>query len=178
VRALARSLGVVTALGVFYAVAAYARTGGPLATPPRPALVVTTAGAGGLAADISNLAAGDVVARTATLTNRGTQALQAIALAVTVTQSSALDRDRTSGLRIRLDRCSVAWAPGPPVRCAGRLTEVVAWQPLAANGSPWRLGGLGAGGSEWLRISLQLPPSATSQLAGRTTTVGYQFTAQ
>ena len=110
----------------------------------------------------ATLAAGDVVARTATLENRGKGAIGAIALAVDVTHSSALDRDSRSGLRIRVDRCSTRvdeWL-GTALRCTGRVSEIVGWRPLAASRSPWQLGSLPAKATEWLRVSLQLPADA------------------
>ena len=180
VRAAARSLVVLVALGAFYAAAAYAH-GGHAKGGPAGSLHVAMSGTLGLDADAADLAAGDVVARTATLENRGNGALGAIALAVDVTRSSALDRDARSGLRIRVDRCSTAWTAAPGTRsllCAGRVTEIVGWRPLSATRSPWPLGSLPAKASEWLRVSLQLPANASADLAGRRTTIQYRFTAQ
>src|SRR6476659_5190484 len=117
VRAAARSFVVLAALGAFYAAAAYAHGGHPKGGPAG-SLHVAMSGTLGLAAD--------VVARTAALENRGNGAIGAIALAVDVTRSSALDRDARFGLRIRVDRCSTAWTAGPGTRsllCAGRVTE-------------------------------------------------------
>ena len=180
VRAAARSFVVLAALGAFYAAAAYAHGGHPKGGPAG-SLHVAMSGTLGLDADAADLAAGDVVARTATLENRGNGALSAIALTVDVTRSSALDRDARSGLRIRVDRCSTAWTAGPGTRsllCAGRTTEIVGWRPLASTQSPWPLGSLPAKASEWLRVSLQLPANASADLAGRRTTIQYRFTAQ
>ena len=177
-RAAARSLAVLVALGAFYAAAAYAH-GGHAKPGPAGSLHVSTSGTLGLDADASNLVAGDVIARTATLENRGKGALGAISLSVDVTHSSGLDRDR-SGLQIRVDRCSTAWTAGTgaALRCAGRVSEVVGWRPLAASRSPWQLGGLPAKSMEYLRVSLQLPADAGPALAGRRTTLEYRFTAQ
>jgi hypothetical protein len=177
VRAVVRSFAVVAALGVFYAAAAYAHSGNAQ-SGPAGALHVVMSGTLGLDADAADLAAGDVVMRTATLENRGKGAIGAIALAVDVTHSSALDRDSGSGLRIRVDRCSTPWAGGSAPRCTGRLTEIVGWRPLAANRSPWQLGALPAKSWEWLRVSLQFPADASSAVAGRRTTLEYRFTAQ
>jgi len=178
VRAAARSLAVLAALGAFYAAAAYAHGGHPKAGPAG-SLHVTTSGALGLGADVSNLAAGDVIARTATLENRGTGAIGAIALAIDVTESSVLDRDR-AGLLVRVDRCPAPWAAGTgaALRCAGRVSQIVGWRPLAASRSPWQLGRLPAKSTAYLRVSLQLPAAASSSLAGRRTTIEYRFTAQ
>jgi hypothetical protein len=168
---------VLAALGVFYAAAAYAH-GGHLKTGPSGSLHVAMSGALGLGTDATTLAAGDVVARTATLENRGQGAIGAITLSVDITHSSTLDRDPRSGLRIRVDRCSTPWATGSALRCTGRLSEVVGWRPLAASRSPWKLGSLAARATEWLRVSLQLPDDAESEVAGRRTTIQYRFTAQ
>jgi hypothetical protein len=177
VRAVARSFVVLAALGVFYAAAAYAHSGQPKGAPAG-SLHVAMSGSLGLDADATAVAAGDVVARTATLENRGPGAIGAIALTVDLTRSSALDRDSNSGLRIRVDRCSAPWTGGPTLRCTGRVSEIVGWRPLAASRSPWQLGSLPAKSAEWLRVSLQLPPDASSDLAGRRTTIEYRFTAQ
>jgi hypothetical protein len=178
VRAAARSFVVLAALGVFYAAAAYAH-GGHLKGGPAGSLHIAMSGSLGLNADASTLAAGDVVARTATLENRGKGGIGAIALDVDITHSSALDRDR-SGLQIRVDRCSTAWTvgTGTALRCSGRVSEIVGWRPLAASRSPWQLGSLPGKQTEWLRVSLQLPADAASDLAGRRTTIQYRFTAQ
>ena len=178
VRAAARSFVVLAALGVFYAAAAYAH-GGHLKGGPAGSLHIAMSGSLGLNADASALAAGDVVARTATLENRGKGGIGAIALDVGITHSSALDRDR-SGLQIRVDRCSTAWTvgTGAALRCAGRVSDIVGWRPLAASRSPWQLGSLPAKSTEYLRVSLQLPADAPSTLAGRRTTLEYRFTAQ
>ncbi|HEY7257436.1 MAG TPA: hypothetical protein VH459_00125 [Gaiellales bacterium] len=177
-RAVARTFAVVAALGVFYAAAAYAH-GGHAKAGPTGSLHVSMSGALGLAADADDVAAGDVVARTATLENRGKGAIGAIALSVGVTRSSVLDRDR-AGLQIRVERCSTPWTAGTgaALRCTGRVSEVVGWRPLAASRSPWQLGSLPAKSSEYLRVSLQLPANAPSTLAGRSTTLEYRFTAQ
>jgi hypothetical protein len=177
-RAVGRTLAVVAALGVFYAAAAYAHGGHPNAGPAG-SLHVSIPATLGLDADAEDVAAGDVIARAATLENRSKGALGAIALSVGISHSSALDHDR-SGLRIRVDRCSTPWTAGtgPALRCAGRVTEVVGWRPLAASRSPWQLGSLPAKASEYLRVSLQLPADAASRLAGRSTTLEYRFTAQ
>jgi len=167
----------LAALGVFYAAAAYAHGGLPKGGPAG-SLHVAMSGSLGLAVNATDVAAGDVISRTATLENRGQGALSAIALAVDVTHSSALDRDPRSGLRIRVDRCSTPWTGGSALRCTGRLTEVVGWRPPAAGRSPWQLGSLPAKSSEWLRVSLQLPPDAASDVTGRRTTLTYRFTAQ
>ena len=178
VRAVARTFAVLAALGVFYAAAAYAHGGHPK-TGPAGSLHVSTSGALGLDADAADVAAGDVVARTATIENRGKGALGAIALSVGVTRSSTLDSDR-AGLQIRVDRCSTPWTTGTgtALRCAGRVSEVAGWRPLAASRSPWQLGSLPAKSSMYLRVSLQLPTDASATLAGRRTTLEYRFTAQ
>jgi hypothetical protein len=177
-RAVARTFAVVAALGVFYAAAAYAH-GGHANSGSAGSLHVSMSGTLGLDADAEDLAAGDLVARTATLENRGKGAIAAIALSVSVTHSSTLDRDR-SGLQIRVDRCSTAWTAGigAALRCAGRVSQIVGWRPLAASRSPWQLGSLSAQSTEYLRVSIQLPADASSALANRRTTLEYQFTAQ
>lgn len=170
VRAVARSLAVLAALGVFSAAAAYAHGGLPKAGPAG-ALHVSMSGTLGLAVGATDLAPGDVVARTATLTNRGTGPLGAISLTIVAPSGS--------DLRIRVDRCSTPWMPGTgTLRCRGRVSEVAGWRPLAASRSPWQLGSLPARSSEYLRVSLQLPTDAPAAVAGRRTTIDYRFTAQ
>lgn len=170
-RAVARSLAVVAALGVFYAAAAYAQGGLPKAGPAG-ALHVSMSGTLGLDVGAADLAPGDVVARTATLDNRGKGPLGAISLAVDATGGS--------GLQIRVDRCSIPWTAGAgsALGCRGRVSEIVGWRPLAASRSPWQLGSLPAKSSEYLRVSLQLPADVPATAAGRRTTIDYRFTAQ
>jgi hypothetical protein len=178
VRAAARSLVVLTSLAAFYAAAAYAHVGHPK-NVPAGSLHVSMSGVRGLDAGAADLAAGDVVARTATLQNRGEGMLGAVALAANVTRSSALDRGARAGLRIRVDRCSTAWAPGPDsaLHCTGRLTEVIGWRPVGDNRSPWQLGSLPARSAEWLRVAVLLPADSSADLASRRTTIEYRFTA-
>jgi hypothetical protein len=171
VRVVARSLAVVAALGVFSAAAAYAHGGLPKAGRAG-ALHVSTSGTLGLEVGAADLAPGDVVARTATLENRGKGPLGAISLAVRVAGGS--------GLQIRVDRCSAPWTArtGAALRCPGRASEVVGWRPLAASRSPWQLGSLRAKSSDSLRVSRTLPTGAPAGAAGRGTTIDYRFTAQ
>jgi hypothetical protein len=171
VRAAARSFAVLAALGVLYAAAAYAHGGHPKAGPTG-SLHVSTSGKLGLDEDVSDVAPGDTIARTATLENRGKGAIGAIALSVDATAGS--------GLQIRVDRCATPWKAGTDqaLRCAGRVSEVVGWRPLAASRSPWQLGSLPTKATAYLRVSLLLPETASAAFSGRHTTLDYRFTAQ
>ena len=180
-RAVALTIAVLALLGVFYAVVAVARTASALATPSgHGSIAVTTGGMNGLSAAVANMAAGDRAERTATVENRGSGRLQTIQLTVSAAPSSQLDRDAQFGLRIRVDRCSAPWVSGgnaADLRCPGRQTELLGWKPVASGG-PWDLGGLAAGATEWLCVTLQLPADAPARLEGRSSALTYRFTAQ
>src|SRR5438093_1587146 len=128
-RAVALTTAVLALLGVFYAVAAVARTASALGTPSgRASIAVGTGGPSGLSAAVTDMAAGDRAERTATVENRGSGRVQTIQLTVSAASSSQLDRDSQFGLRVRVDRCSAPWVSGaspPDLRCPGRQTELL-----------------------------------------------------
>jgi spore coat-associated protein N len=139
----------------------------------RPALAVA-AGAHGLAAASGRLAAGDVLARTVVLTNRGANPLQSVSATVTPAGSALA----THGLELRIDRCSTAWTvAGGALRCQGRSSPVVGW--LRMPKAPLQLAGpsgLAPGSRLELRISVRLPAATGNAMEGQEGALQWTFT--
>lgn len=127
----------------------------------------------------SGLVPGDRLERAVQLKNSGTEALSDLTLTTTASASSLLDTDTTTGLRLVVDRCSVAWTESatPPYlyTCGGTTTSVVA--DRAAVGSAIDLDGpaLVAGATDHLRVRLALPAAAGNPLQNKTSTLVFTF---
>lgn len=136
-----------------------------------------------LSVGASNIAAGDTIDRAVLVKNSGTIALAStsgIVLSTAATTSSTLDTDTTNGLKISVDRCSVAWTEaGPPYTytCGGTTTNIVNAQPVVGS---WDLSAslnLSAGASNYLKVRLALPAAAPNSMQNKTSTIQYTFTA-
>jgi spore coat-associated protein N len=127
----------------------------------------------------SGLVPGDTMQRAFDLTS-GTS-LGSIDLTTTASPSSLLDTDTTNGLKLVVDRCSVAWteagtSPAFTYTCGGTLTTVVASR--AVIGTVTGLPGLSAltgGGTDHLRATLTLPSGASNSFKGIASTITYAF---
>jgi spore coat-associated protein N len=133
----------------------------------------------------AGLLGGDTVQRATDLVNTGTTGsddLSAVTLTTTASPSSALDTDVTNGLQMALDKCSVAWTEagaGPPYTytCSGTTTAVLASRAIiGTNLALANLASLATGATDHLRVTVTLPLSAPSSLAGLTSTLTYTFT--
>ena len=129
----------------------------------------------------TGLAAGDTIDRQIKLSNPGTVGLGSLTLTTSAITSSILDTDTTNGLKLSIDSCPSAWVEsGPPYTytCAAGSTQVLA--PRAVIGSNISLGTLGsstAGGTDYLRVRLQLPSTADNTFQGKTSAIRYTFDA-
>lgn len=127
------------------------------------------------------LAAGDTLDRQVKLTNAGDLDLGSLQLTTSATTSSVLDTDTVNGLQLRIDSCSQAWTEsGPPYAytCGGTTTQVLASRPVIGAAIP--LGALAsttAGGTDHLRVRLQLPAAAGNGFQGKESAIRYTFDA-
>lgn len=174
-RLLAVFVGVAVSLGAFSALAASAWVGGSLRRHAQHVAVsIDTAGSLGLAVPLPPLAAGDVRQRTVTV--RGRARIAALALTITDSGGSALQR-RT--LELRVDRCSGPWTVTPThtLQCPGTLRQVIGWQPVSDDVPDRSVGGVAPGAAAWLRISTRLPAAAPAAAEGLAMHLQYSFTA-
>lgn len=133
----------------------------------------------------TQLAAGDTVQRQIQVSNTAPGDLDwsSINLTTTATVSSALDTDATNGLRMDIDKCSVAWteggtAPAYTYTCSGSTTNLISNVPvIGANRALTGLSSMTVGGTDYLRVKLTLPSTAPSALQGKASTIQYQFDA-
>ena len=100
-------------------------------------------------------------------------------LTTSASTSSALDTDTTDGLRLAIDKCSVAWTEsGPPYTytCGGSVSTVLASQPLIGSNVGLSNLTLTAGTTDHLRVTVTLPSTAGNAFQNLSSTVGYTFT--
>lgn len=178
-------VGVVASVGGLTSFAAFTDTASVDQSKASTGTVDIALGASGalnrLDIGATGLVAGDTLDRQVKLSNVGNTDLGSLKLTTTALTSSLLDTDVTNGLKLSIDRCSVAWTEsGPPYTytCAGTITSVLAARPVV--GSNIDLGTLGsstAGGSDFLRVRLQLPAAADNAFQGKESTIRYSFDA-
>ncbi len=133
---------------------------------------------------VGAMAPGDSAERALTLHNSSTLALSGIAVSTSASTSSLLDTDSTNGLRMAIDRCSVAWTETPLANggysyaCSGTTSTVLAERALAMSAQPLTNVDLAPGGGiVRLRIRTRLPTSAGNAFQGLATSFDMSFTA-
>ncbi len=138
----------------------------------------------------AGLVPGDSIQRVATLTNAATnQALSAVTLTTTATTTSILDTDTTNGLRVAIDKCSVAWveanvAPAGAVPAynytcptAGVITAVLTSRAVVGTDlALTNLTSLVPNNTDNLRVTMTLPGTADNTFQGKNSTIGFSFT--
>ena len=124
----------------------------------------------------SALMAGDSVSQALDLVNDGTTPFGSVTMKMSATASSILDTDRSSGLQLKVQRCSAAWSGGDGAwSCPGTAGTLysgpmVVTRPLAGAAS------LNPGGVDHLLLTASLPASANgSDYQGRSSTLGLVF---
>jgi hypothetical protein len=136
-----------------------------------------------LSVGATGLVPGDTIQRTATLSNSGTQDFAGITLTSTATTSSLLDTSTTMGLQLTIEACSVPWvetgtSPAYAYTCAGTTSTVLASTPVIASAAALsNLGSVTAGTTDYLRVTLTFPTSASDTLQGQSSVIGLTFTA-
>jgi spore coat-associated protein N len=142
-------------------------------------LSLTTGPLNRLGTGASAIAAGDSLQRAIDLNYAGSIDFGSVTLTTSASPSSALDTDTTDGLRIAIDRCSVAWTEsGPPYTytCGGTTSTVLATQALIGTDVPLSNLTLSAGATDHLRVTVTLPSSAGNSLQNKSSTISYVFT--
>ena len=127
----------------------------------------------------SLIAAGDSMQRAIDLNYAGSVDMGSATLTTSASPSSALDTDTTDGLRLAIDKCSVAWTEsGPPYTytCGGSVSPVLASQPLIGSNVALSNLTLTAGTTDHLRVTVTLPSTAGNAFQTLSSTVGYTFT--
>jgi hypothetical protein len=140
-----------------------------------------------LAAD--GLVAGDIVQRAVKLSNAGTEDFAAITLAtkaVPAAEGAALPKlvtDRTHGLQLLIQSCSVAWtetgtSPAFSYKCEGETKTILKNQAVVlAAPVNLNLKALVAHQSDNLLVTMTLPATADKTFAGQDSGIGFTFTA-
>jgi hypothetical protein len=151
-----------------------ASTSAAAATAARPRIVATVPSPG--AFDASGLVAGDRAERLVTVSNPSRTGFSRIAFYVR-TSGLPLATATTTGLQMRLERCSAPWrSTGARTSC--RAKRAVLFGPTPVRDTQYRLRGLAtarAGGRDHLRVVVSLPASATNDMQGAVTTISYLF---
>jgi spore coat-associated protein N len=142
-------------------------------------LTLSTGPVNRLGTGASPIAAGDTMQRALDLNYAGSIAFGSVTLTTSASPSSALDTDTTDGLKVAIDRCSVAWTEsGPPYTytCGGSTSTVLASQALIGTDVPLSNLTLSAGATDHLRVTLTLPSTAGNSLQNKSSTISYVFT--
>jgi spore coat-associated protein N len=124
---------------------------------------------------------GDSLQRLVKITNAGSENLASLKLTTTAPTSSLLDTG-SDGLRMRIQKCSVAWVEvgtSAPFTytCAGTASDVIAER--AVIGTDLDLGSvasLAPGGSDSLVVTVSLPTSADNNYQNKSSVIRYSFT--
>jgi hypothetical protein len=126
---------------------------------------------------------GDTISRSYDLVNSGDLNFSGISLASTASVSSILTTDRTNGLQLGVDACSVAWTEKltngvPTYTCSATRTTLV--NPALGSGAELvqnrkGISSLTAGKTDHLVVSLALPTSADNGFQGKKATVSISF---
>jgi spore coat-associated protein N len=143
-------------------------------TPPTNRLNVPATG----------LVPGDSVQRAVTLTNAaGNQNLAGISLTTTAPTSSLLDSPITGpGLQLAIDACTVAWTEAIPLpgvytyTCPGTTTSVLVPRAVLGTDMPLNVASTVAGRTDYLRVTMSLPPLAGNELQNKTSVISLAFT--
>jgi hypothetical protein len=131
---------------------------------------------------VTGLAPGDTVRRvynvgiTAPPARRGAE--PKITLNISATRSSILDTSLASGLKLRIDRCTVAWkqrGAHPNYACPGRTTTVFAWAPIAFLKPHTLAIASAAQGTQHLLLTFQLPSSAGNAFEAQASVLAFHF---
>jgi spore coat-associated protein N len=141
-----------------------------------------------LTVNATNVVPGDTISRAVDLVNASTEGLKSVSLATTATASSVLDTDTSTGLKMYVKSCSVAWteagtAPAYTYTCSGTNTDVLgsAASPVAIvqTGSLTPLNALTSGtATDHLLVVVTLPQANTSANLATppSSTIQYSFT--
>jgi hypothetical protein len=184
---------VVGSLGVIGAAAAVAGMGTFGTFTDSTAPVTTTITSGKVDINLASVGApipvttdkfvpGDKLTRAVTLSNDGTSPLASVALKSEVTGTAdVLTNDRTNGLKLTVEACSVPWTQGgaadaPTYTCTGgTIRTVVPQAPAASNVTLTDPLSLAVGGKDYLTFTISLPTSADNSFQGKSASLSLTF---
>ncbi len=132
----------------------------------------------------AGLVPGDSLQRRVKLTNgSGNENLSSITLTTedTTATDTVLTTDVTNGLKMKIEKCSVAWAESASTpytyTCAGTTTTVLARQAIiAADLALASLSTLAAGNTDDLVVTVDLPATADNTFQTKSAAIQYTFT--
>lgn len=138
----------------------------------------------GLDVPATGMVPGDYADRAVTLVrDNASDTFGSVAVTTTASTPTVLTTDLTNGLQLTVDQCSVAWvkdANTNDLNCSGTTTSVVAQRAVLGNNID--LGAAttalnGAGKTAYLRVKVSLPTTADDTFQGKSSTIGFSFTA-
>lgn len=142
-----------------------------------------------LTISVTGIVPDDTISRAVTLTSASTDPLASVSLTTTAPVSSLLNTDTTNGLKMTVQRCTVAWteanAPAYTYTCVGGTSSYVLGASGTSGGVPViqtaavlpTLAALSSGSSvDHLVVTLYLPTAAPNTMQSATSTIQYDFT--
>lgn len=128
----------------------------------------------------ADIAPGDTIQRTLTITPGGSVAMTGIELTLTAPTSSLLDTDADDGLQVVIERCTVQWTEaGPPYTytCGGSTSDVVAATSVDAlvDAGTTALANEATAAANHLRVTLTFPATADDTFQGLSTTLDFEW---
>jgi spore coat-associated protein N len=136
-----------------------------------------------LTVNATAFAPSDTMQRAVNLNVAGTVDLASMNLTTvdTVGVPTVLSTDTTNGLKIAVDRCSVAWteagvAPAYTYVCGGTTSVVIATAPIVGAARAMNNMLIAAGSTNFLRVTISLPATADDTFQAKTATISELFT--
>ena len=135
-----------------------------------------------LTVNASAFAPSDTMQRAVNLSVGGTVDLASMNLTTTdtVATPTVLSTDAINGLKMTVDRCSVAWteagtAPAYTYTCSGTPSAVIARSAVIGAARPMNNMLVAAGSTNFLRVTLDLPSTADDTFQAKTATISEVF---
>ena len=124
---------------------------------------------------------GDSIQRVVELKNNSSAELGTLSLttAAAANSSSVLNTDRTLGLKLSVDSCSVAWtvATGGGYACGGTVGNIVSNSPIIGSYDVMSALTSSTNSTGHLRVTTALPQNAGNDFQGKTSVVTFKFDA-
>jgi hypothetical protein len=174
--------GSVAVLGVAAAVAGlgtystFTDSTSPITTGVGTGVLSLSLQSGGTAATVpfngGAMMAGDSVSQVLDLVNDGSTAFGSVTMKMSATTSSILDTDPTSGLQLKVQKCSVVWSGSS---CAGTASTLYSG-PMVVTQALGGAASLTPGGVDHLLLTASLPASANgATYQGKQSTLSLVF---
>ncbi len=179
---IAQSVGVLAAWAAVVGMGTFGTFGDPGSSlraglddqPPTGAIRASSIGQS-LPMSFGGLVPGASTTRQVTLVNDGDRDLASIVLRTVATTSSLLDADRSRGLQMTVESCSIPWSGDSG--CAGDRRTVVPAGPVVRAMPLTGPASLTANRSDHLAVTVTLPGSAGKEFQGQRSALTLTFTA-